>query len=42
MAASAPPESVAGGMLAKLEAAGAALAGGVADVRIGYRTSVRA
>jgi acetylglutamate kinase len=42
VAASAPPESVAGGMLAKLEAAGAALAGGVGDVRIGHATSVRA
>jgi hypothetical protein len=29
-------------MLAKLEAAGAALAGGVGDVRIGHATSVRA
>jgi acetylglutamate kinase len=40
--ASAPPESVGGGMLAKLEAAGAALAGGVADVRIGQATTVEA
>jgi acetylglutamate kinase len=42
VAASAPPASVAGGMVAKLEAAGAALAGGVADVRIGRATSVEA
>jgi acetylglutamate kinase len=42
VAASAPPDSVAGGMLAKLEAAGAALAGGVGDVRIGHATTVRA